>query len=190
MSKKNVRYIIFLLVIIFILFLCSVFFIVLVKDHNDKKIAPVDPEDVSLVADSNTIIMKNIISVSDDFGRNIYEDNAGAFGYLEFDIKNNTNVDRDFTKLESPVKEINPNYITFYLTNYANVAFDEFTGNKLPSYDDFHYLEDKADSKRIHEGSLAPNEEKHFILRTWIAENYVVDNTEESFSFEIHARAV
>ena len=179
MSKKNVRYIIFLLVIIFILFLCSVFFIVLVKDHNDKKIAPVDPEDVSLVADSNTII---------------YEDNAGAFGYLEFDIKNNTNVDRDFqiyiTKLESPVKEINPNYITFYLTNYANVAFDEFTGNKLPSYDDFHYLEDKADSKRIHEGSLAPNEEKHFILRTWIAENYVVDNTEESFSFEIHARAV
>ena len=40
MSKKNVRYIIFLLVIIFILFLCSVFFIVLVKDHNDKKIAP------------------------------------------------------------------------------------------------------------------------------------------------------
>lgn len=194
MSKKKLKYIIFLVVVIFLLFICSVFLILSIKKYQDSKVAPVEENDVSFVADSNTIIIKNIISVSEDFGKSIHEENGGAFGYLEFDVVNRTNLDRNYqiyiTKLDSTVKEINSSYMTFYLTNYSNVALDGFTGNKLPSFDELNYIKDKADSKRLYQGSLSANQTEHFILRVWIADNYVVSNTEESFSFEIGARAV
>ena len=194
MSKKNLKYILFLVVIIIFLFICSVGMILLIKDSNERNMPPVEEGDVSFLADSNTIIIKNIISVSEDFGKNISEENGGAFGYLEFDVENNTNLDRNFqvyiTKQAPTTKEINPSYITFYLTDYSNIPFQDYTGNKLPSYNDFHYIEDKADSKSIYTGSLKPNDVRHFILRVWIADNFVISDTEESFSFEIGARAV
>lgn len=194
MSKKNLKYVIFLVVVIVILFLCSVGLVLFLKEIKESQKVPVDETDVSFVADSNTIIIKNIISVSEDFGKNIDEENGGAFGYLEFEVLNHTDQNRNFqvfiTKLTPTIKEINSSYVTFYLTNYSNIPFDDYTGNKLPSYDDFHYIEDKADSKSIYKGSIGPNESQHFILRVWIADNFVVSNTEESFSFEIDARAV
>lgn len=194
MSKKNLRYMCFLIVVIVFLFVCSAGMILLIKDANERKTPPVEDGDVSFVADSNTIIIKNIISVSEVFGKTIDEENGGAFGFLEFDVVNNTNLDRNFqvyiTRQTPTTKEINPNYITFYLTDSSNIPFSEYTGNKMPSYDDFSYIVDKADSKSIFTGMLKPNEKAHFILRVWIADNFVIGNEEESFSFEIGARAI
>ena len=193
MSKSNIKYILFLVAIIVILFICSIGIVLLFKDGGNGKSVPND-KDVSFVSDSNTIIIKNIISVSDVFGKKIEEENGGAFGYLKFDVVNNTSKDKKyqiFIKKKVPTtKEINPSYVTFYLTDEKNNAMDNYLGNKLPSYDDLKYIEDKADCKSIFNGTLKKNEKKHFILRVWIAENFIVADDEESFSFEIGARAV
>ena len=181
-----------LIAIIVLLFVVIVGIVLFVKSNTP--VEKVDPADVTYEADTNTIIVKNIISVSEDFGKNIEEEKGGAFGYLHFDVVNHSNEERNYqiyiTKLMPSTKAINPSYITYYLTDENNNALEGFTGNKLPSYDDFHYIEDKADSKSIYEGTLKGNEEAHFILRVWIIDNYLVTETEESFSFEIAARAI
>ena len=154
----------------------------------------VNPEDVKFSSDSNTVIIKNIISVSEDFGKNISEENGGAFGYLKFSVTNKTTEKRDFqiyiTKNDVASKEINSNYITFYLTDSDDNPFDNYTGNKLPTYNDFKYIKDKADSKSIYTGTLDVKEKKNFTLRVWIDDSYLVVGDEEIFSFEIGARAV
>ncbi len=160
----------------------------------DKKAANVNSEDVSYIADSNAINIKNIVSVSEVFGKSIDEENGGAFGYLHFEVKNNTNEERNYqvyiTKQDSTVDEINPNYITFYLTDSNNKPFELYTGNKLPNYDDFSVIEDKPDSKEIYNGTIKANETSKFILRVWINDSYVVTSKEESIAFEIGARAI
>ena len=149
---------------------------------------------MAFVSDANSIVINNIISVSDEFGKSIHESTDGDFGYLEFEVVNNTNEIRNYqiyiTRLYSNYKEINPNYISFYLTDENNNVLKGFDTNKCPSYDDFKFIEDKADSKYIYKGSLKGNERKKFIVRAWIAENYVVDHSiEEQFAFNIGARA-
>jgi len=195
MSMKNVRYIIYLLVIIIVLFACSVGFVLLLKDSKANEVPPVQDDDVSFIAEKDVIDIKSIISVSDDFGRNLDEENNGAFGYLKFDVKNNTGYDRGFqiyiTKNDLDEKEeINAGYITFYLTNLSDIPMSGYTENKLPSYYDLKVISDKADSKSLYSGIIKGNETLHYVLRVWIADNYVVLNNEKKFSFEIGARAV
>ena len=191
MSKKNLKYILYLVFIIALLFCVSVLIVLLFKKNDTPQ--EVSEDDVVFVADSNTVIIKNIISVSEDFGKTIHEENGGAFGYLEFSLINKVNEEKNnqiyITKQTPTISEINSNYITFYLTDSENNTFEPYTGNKLPSYDDFHYLEDKADSKSISTGTLKAGETKNFVLRVWIADNFVITSTEEMFSFEINARA-
>ena len=194
MSRDKLKYILFLTIVIVFLFICSAGMILLIKDSNERKKPPVEEGDVSFVADTNTIIIKNIISVSEEFGKNIQDDNGGAFGYLEFDVVNNTNVERDFqvyvTKQTPTTKEINSSYIFFYLTDFSNIPFSEYTGNQVPCFNDFYYIKNKTDSKSIFQGTLKANDTAHFILRVWIADNFTISNTEETFSFEIGARAI
>ncbi|MBP5678498.1 MAG: hypothetical protein J6X28_01560 [Bacilli bacterium] len=194
MSKKNIKYILFLLFLIIVLFFCGVCFIIIVKDSMNQDNQPVKDNDVVLMAEDKTITIKNIISVSEDFGKKIDEDNNGAFGYVKFDVVNKTTYDRGYqiyiTKQEPSVKEINPSYMTFYLTDLSDEPMKGYLGNKLPSYDDFKYISDKADSKSIHTGIIKGGETLHFVLRVWITDNYAVMKEEENFVFTIGARAV
>ncbi len=190
MTKSNLKYIGFLVVVILLLFVCSAGIVLLLK----KDIPKVNEKDVSFVADSNTVIITSIVSVSDEFGKKIDEDNGGAFGYLHFDVVNNTNEERNYeifiTKLDTNPNKINTNYVTFYLTDGNNKALNGFTGNQLPSFNNFNVIENKPDSKSLYTGTLKANEKNSYILRVWLADNYVVSGEDESFSFEINARAV
>ena len=192
MSKEKLKSMMILVAIIILLFIVAVGIVLAVKSNIPEE--TVNPTDVTYVADTNTIIIKNIISVSEDFGKNIDEENGGAFGYLHFNVVNQSNEERNFqiyiTKGTPFIDEINSNYITFYLTDENNNALEGYTSNKLPSYNKLHYIEDKADSKSIYKGTLQGNEEAHFVLRVWINESYLVTEKEESFLFEIDARAI
>ncbi len=191
MNRKNLKYIIFLVIIIIVLFFVSIGVIMIGKKDNDVKI---NPNDVKYSAETNTIIIKNIVSVSEDFGKTLNEENGGAFGYLEFSVVNNTEEKRNYqiyiTKQDVDTKEINSNYIIYYLTDSSNNPMENYTGNKLPSYNTFNYIEDKADSKSIYKGVLDVKEKKNFILRVWIDDSFLVTGDEEAFSFVIGARAI
>ncbi len=190
MTKRNLKYIVFLVVVILLLFVCSMGIVLLLKKDAPK----VNEKDVSYVADSNTIIIKSIISVSEEFGKKIDEENGGAFGYLHFDVVNNSDQERTYqiyvTKLNTNPKEINSNYVTMYLTDKNNKALSGFTGNQLPSFNNLAYIDNKPDSKELYTDTIKANGKKSFILRVWLAENYVVSDEDDSFSFEINARAI
>ena len=190
MTKGNLNYIVFLVIVILLLLVCSAGIVLLLK----KDVPKVNEKDVSYVADSNTIIVKSIISVSEEFGKKINEENGGAFGYLHFDVVNNSDEERNYqiyvTKLNTNPKEINSNYVTMYLTDNNNKALNGFTGNQLPSFNNLTYLENKPDSRELYTGTIKGNSKKSFIIRVWLAENYVVSEEDFSFSFEINARAI
>ena len=192
MPKNKIQYILFLLFIIIVLFFCSVAFVLLIKGV--KTSPTVSDGDVSFVADSNTIIIKSILSVSKEFGKTIHEDNGGAFGYLKFEVVNQTDEVRNYqiyiTKQSIAKQEINSNYMIFYLTDENDQPFEYYQKNKLPSYVDLVVIRDKPDSKLLYQGMINGSESKKFILRVWISDSYLVMGTDDTFSFEIGARAI
>ena len=146
------------------------------------------------MGDVNTVSIKNIISVSSKFGKDIQEENGGAFGFVSFDVVNQSSEVRNYqiyiTKNDSSAKEINNQYVTFYLTDGNNQPMSGYTREDLPKYSSLRYVEEKPSSKRLFTGSLNGNETAHFILRVWIAEPYIIQEPTESFSFNIDACAV
>ena len=60
----------------------------------------------------------------------------------------------------------------------------------MPTYYSFYGIKDKPASKSIYTGTLKENEKAHFVLRVWIAENYVISDLDEEFSFKIDARSI
>ena len=44
------------------------------------------------------------------------------------------------TKKDISENEINPSYVTFYLTDSFNKPLPNYTGNQLPDYNDFYYI--------------------------------------------------
>lgn len=194
MTKKNMRYVFNLVVVIIVLFACSVGFAVLLKSNVKNGQDPVREIDVTMVSEKKNITIKNIISVSDEFGKGIQEENNGAFGYLNFDIVNHTDYDRGFeiyiTEDTSTEKKLNGHYINFYLTDFTDKPVMGFTDNKLPTYYDLKILSDKADSRVLYSGIILANSKRQYTLRVWIADTYIIDNEEKEFSFTIRARAV
>ena len=194
MTKKNLRYIINLSVVIVVLFACTIGFAVLLKNKIKDGQDPVREIDVTMVSEKKNITIKNILSVSDDFGKSIHEENNGAFGYMNFDIVNNCDYDRGFeiyiTEDTQSDKKINSSYITYYLTDFTDKPVMGFNDNKLPSYNDLKVLSDKADSRLLYSGMITAGAKKQFTLRVWISDNYVVENEEREFSFSIRTRAV
>lgn len=194
MKKENLRYMINLIIIIVVLFACCVGFALLLKNKANDGQDPVREIDVTMVSEKNNITIKSILSVSNEFGKSITEENNGAFGYLTFDVVNNTDYDRGFeiyvTENTSSEKVINGSYIIYYLTDFTDKPVTGFTENKLPSYRNLKVLSDKADSRLLYSSMIQAGGKKQFILRTWIDDLYVIQNDNEEFSFDVRVRAV
>ena len=190
MKKYSLNQILYLILGIIFLFIISVSIVLFAKN---KILGVVKEDDVSLIATSYVVSIDDKLSVSDDFGKSITSGNAKSFGYVEFEINNNTSNTRNFqlfiTEIENE-NEINPNYVKFYLTDIDDSPFTFYSGTKLPSYVELNYLVDKPSSKLLYTGSLDGNDSKKFKLRVWLTDSYVVENSEKTFSFEIGVRAI
>ena len=189
MRKLDLKYKISLILIIVVLILIIISMVLFVRSRSSLPSGK-----VSFQSSSNTIIIKNILSVTDEFGKNIEEDNGGAFGYLEFSVLNDgdksTNYQVYITLQDTPISLINGNYINFYLTNFDNVPFADYSKNIIPSYVSLSYIDDMADSKLLYKGRLNAGESQDFKLRVWLSDGYVISLDEEVFPFSISARAV
>ena len=188
MQKMDIRYVISLVLIVVVVVLCllSMFLFRNRQSSSDGKIL--------FQSFSNTIIIKNSLSVTDEFGKKIDEDNGGSFGYLEFSVLNEgdktSNYQVYITLQDTFVSQINGNYVKFYLTDNDDVPFLNYSKNKIPSYVELSYIDDMADSKLLYKGKLGSKKVQSFKLRVWISDNYVVPLEEEVFPFSISARAV
>ena len=194
MSKTNYKYIIYLVCIIFLLFILSIGIILFVKNYTGFMGSKVSNDDVVFKSSSNTVIIKNILSVDDQFGKNIVDDNGGSYGFLEFTLENTQDDDRNYQiyvkKSVVFEKAIDAKYLRFYLTDSEDNALGVYKNSKLPSYVDLNFIKNMPNYKLIYSGTLEAKESKDFRLRVWIASNYIITNDEEVFSFEIGARAI
>ena len=190
MNKHNMKYIIGLILGIIGLFILSIIIILICKK---LFIAKVNENDVFISSNIYEVTIEDKLSVSDEFGKNIKEDNNHAFGYFEFDVFNNIDSNRNYeiyiTEKDNE-SEINPSYVKFYLTDDHDNFLNILNSTKIPVYSDLKYLEDKPSSKLLYSGSLKANETKKYKLRVWLSDSYVIENSNRSFIFEIGVRAV
>lgn len=188
-SSKNFRYLMLLLVIIIFLFVIAALIILFFKDNK----LLINSEDVILKSESNTIIIKSLITANDEFGKTISDDNGGYYGYLEFEVENTTDDVRNYQlfldKSDVSSNDISDEYIKLYLTdsedNYDSKKFD----NMIPSYNDLFYLSDMPGKKLLYSGILSGNSLEKFKLRVWLSDSYNI-NDDSSFGFVVSVRAV
>lgn len=189
-KKYSLNQMLYLLLGIIFLFIISVSIVLFAKN---KILGVVKEDDVSLVASSYVVSIDDKLSVSDDFGKSITDDNAKSFGYVDLEIHNTVDNTRNFqlyiTEKDTD-NEINPNYVKFYLTDEDDIPFTFYSGTKLPSYVELNYLVDKPSSKLLYTGILDGNETKKFKLRVWLTDSYIVENSEKTFNFDISVRAI
>jgi hypothetical protein len=144
----------------------------------------------------NTDVIKltNKLPISDEIGKSYtgkgMED--GIEGYSEFTIHNPNDKKVDFeiyvTKMDLEVDEIKSNYIKFYLTDEKNNPVNGFEQNKIKSYSDLYALSDKPGSRLVYRGSLVAGSTKKYILRSWVADTYILSKDLEGFNYDIDVR--
>lgn len=190
MDKHKKNYIVTFIIGIIILFVLSVFFVTLLKKII---IGSIKEDDVYINSSDYTITIKDKLSVSDEFGKSITEDNDHSFGYIEFEVLNNVEHSRNFeiyiTEKENE-DEINPSYIKFYLTDEEGSPYPLFEQNKIPTYVDLNYINNKPSSKLLLSDTLVKLESRKYILRVWITDSYIAENSSKTFTFDIGVRAV
>lgn len=192
MSIKIDKYIIYIVAVICVLFCISLSIVLLYK-----KIVPynkVNASDVILTegVKNNKIVTK--LAVSDKFGKNIKE-SSSSYVFYEFEVKNISDINHDYEiyMIKDDIdsnKELSIDYIKIYLTDDSNAPLGIFNSNIIPTYRSLNYIEDKPSSKIIYNGKLNKSESKRFILRVWIADNYVINSDAKEFSFSLGVRAI
>lgn len=186
-SSKKFNYLMMLLIIIIFLFVLSDFIYVMYRDS----IESVNRNDVILNSDSNTIIIKSLITANDEFGKTIADDNSGYYGYLEFDVKNLVEEKREFQiyakKSDINLKEIDEDFVKIYLTDLDDSSSFK---DKIFSFGELSFLNDIQDNKLLYEGFINGNASHKFKLRVWLSDSYVIKDNDESFSFVIFVRAI
>lgn len=166
--------------------------IVFLKPNFDSP--KVNEKDVYMEATTLSVNIKDLLSVSEEFGRTIKDDNGGSFGYVDIELINEAKEKRNFelfvTDTTIDNKKISPNYVKLYVTDENNKPLDNFDTNSSPTFSNLNYLKDKPSSKLLLKGSLDAEEHRNIILRTWISDSFVVNNGQYSFSYDLGVRAV
>lgn len=188
-NNNNVLKTIFI-VFLSLLALFLVFAIFITIDKYNKKSYKLDVK----FKNNSVVELTNKLPMADAIGKN-YKGNGvekGIVEYKEFTISNKNarkvKYEIFLTKIHRKNKDIRSNYIKLYLTDEYNKPVKGFTTNQVKSYYDLFALNDKPGSKLMYNGTLVSGESKKFVLRSWVADTYVLSNGEEEFNYEIEVR--
>lgn len=187
-KKKSILY---LLLFILLLFIFSVSIVIVFKS-GDKK-SNVKEDDVYIEATSLNVTLKDYLAVSNDFGKTIKDSNGGAFAYIDIEIINDVDQERNyqlFVTKNTDDSDISPEYIKLYLTDMKDEAMPNFDRTNIPSFASLHYINDKPSSKLILSGTIGPKKHINVKLRSWINDSYVISEGNKSFSYDLGIRAV
>lgn len=191
MLKKNRSILYITLTIVFIILVVGCFYFL-----RYKKIHLIDEskEKNGLVVTFNSsqhISLKNILPMSDELGMGLNNKSVerGGYGYIMFSVKNQnskkTNYKIYIDKNESEFDLIDEKFINFYLTDENNNSIGLFENENVINYSDLNALSSKPFARLIYDDILDSNEEKHFILRTWLSDEYEMIDKNETFDFDI-----
>lgn len=143
---------------------------------------------------NDVVLLSNKLPISDEIGKNYNGSGMekSVEGYTAFSITNPNERKVEYeiylTKINQEVDEINPNYIKLYLTDDKNVPMKGFEKNKVLSYYDLYSLTDRPGSRLLYRGTLVSGGKANFILRSWVADTYILSKYTQNFSFDIDVR--
>ena len=192
MKKLNENHVLKTVSIVFLslLALFLIIAIVLTVKNYNKRFYKLDID-----YENNSVVdLTNKLPMSDEIGKNYngvgVEKGIAEYKKITITNKNKAKVNYEIylTKIHKEEKDIRSNYIKLYLTDEKNNPIKGFDKKQVISYYDLLSLNDKPGSKLLYSGSLANDESDTFILRSWVADTYLLSNEEESFEFNIDIR--
>lgn len=192
MKKLNENHVLKTVSIVFLslLALFLIIAIVLTVKNYNKRFYKLDID-----YENNSVVdLTNKLPMSDEIGKNYngvgVEKGIAEYKKITITNKNKAKVNYEIylTKIHNEEKDIRSNYIKLYLTDEKNNPIKGFDKKQVISYYDLLSLNDKPGSKLLYSGSLANDESDTFILRSWVADTYLLSNEEESFEFNIDIR--
>lgn len=192
MKKSNENHVLKTVSIVFLslLALFLIIAIVLTIKNYNKRFYKLDID-----YENNSVVdLTNKLPMSDEIGKNYngvgVEKGIAEYKKITITNKNKAKVNYEIylTKIHKEEKDIRSNYIKLYLTDEKNNPIKGFNKKQVISYYDLLSLNDKPGSKLLYSGSLANDESDTFILRSWVADTYLLSNEEESFEFNIDIR--
>ena len=143
---------------------------------------------------TDVVNLDNKLPISDELGKKYMGSGMekGIAEYKEFVISNGNEKKITYeiylTKISKKNKSIRSNYIKVYLTDENDSPIKGFEGNSIKSYYDLYTLKDKPGSKLLYRDTLEKGDSKKFVLRSWVADTYVISNKEEVFDYDIDVR--
>ena len=144
--------------------------------------------------DGDIVKLTNKLPVSDEIGKK-YTGNGvekGIIEYKEFTVSNPNDGKASYeiylTRVQNSIEDMRAGYIKLYLTDKDSIPIAGFDTKKLPTFYDLPSLSDKLSSRLLYTGTLVAGSSKTYILRTWVADTYVLSDDVEDFSFDIDVR--
>ena len=144
--------------------------------------------------DTDIVKLTNKLPVSDEIGKNYNGTGVekGIVEYKSFTISNPNDGKVEYeiylTRVTNKIEDMRAGYIKLYLTDEKNNPIEGFDTKKLPTFYDLTALSDKLSSRLLYSGSIVSGGSKKFILRSWVADTYVLSSEEEDFNYDIDVR--
>ena len=190
MNKVKVKKILISFLIVFLFSVVMMSFIVIKKLKTPDKSSS---DYKSLVFNynlTNNVKILNSVAITDEFGKNIEEDDSStSYDFKNFSVRNDSEDIITYsiclTKKDSGFDKIKSNYIKVYLTNKNGEDLNDYFKNKIPTFSDLSVLKNKPSSVNLYSDSINVGETKYYTLRTWLSDSYIVDTNVEDFSFDI-----
>jgi hypothetical protein len=65
----------------------------------------------------------------------------------------------------------------------------DFSDDVIPNYSDLFSLTNKPKARLIYSGSIDAGKEEDFVLRSWLSDEYEINDDKEAFSFDVFVEA-
>lgn len=193
MKRSDYKQVILAFFVVLVLTSSYLFFLHMYKINNSNEF---DSDDLEISFKTENIVeLKDTLPLSDVVGKTIdvNDINDGIEGYLEFNIKNNSNQSTNYEiyiKRNQVNSEIDTRYVKIYLSDSDGNPLGIYNNSFSPSYNSLKYLKDKPEAKSVYKSSISGNGKKSFIIRSWVSDGYSFHSNENTFSFSIGVRPI
>lgn len=188
-KDNNINYkLFFVFAIIILIFLTGIFsYYVFFKNKNSGTIL------FTYSNDNDVISIENSLPIEDSVGKKLSnsDTNNKLNGYFEFvlsaKISKNSSIDYEIVaKKASNNNEISDQYIKIYLTDGdSDLPVDGYNLVSVPTYAELKNSASDSRYKVLYSGKFKNNKDKKFILRMWLADNYVINDNLKYFSIKL-----
>ncbi|MBR2828696.1 MAG: hypothetical protein IKE70_05645 [Bacilli bacterium] len=142
---------------------------------------------------SDEMNITNILPISDVLGKKMEHKDVedGIQDIIEFEITNDSDYQQSydiFLTKKSFARNIDDNYIKFYLTDMSNVPFEKFSYDQVPTFYSLNDMDSLKETKILYSGNIFKKNHQKFRLRMWVSDSYSLNQDMEKFGVNVGVR--